>query len=483
MPDDVQLSFLSWLTDNDATRQDNYRAYREYYDGQHDTQLTERQRRYLQIKTGVEFNSNYAPIVVDALAERLTVTGFDAGQGDLPTLLWDWWQRERMDATQKVTHKSAVRDGDAYMIISWDNDNKRPIFTHELAFAGDCGVKVHYSNERRGVVDFASRRWRVEQGLGAGSVRRMNLYYPDRIEKYVSNSESSEGNWQKYDDGSGAWPNPWVNKRGEPLGVPVVHFKNNDQGYDYGSSELAPMIPLQNALNKTIIDLLAAADTSAFRLLYMIGDDPSSLSISPGAWIYSTRPPGGDSGAAIGVVPGEDLSPMIALKDAFVMEIARVTRTPMHYFQTSGQVAAEGTMKQEEVGLISRAEDRQVSFGNAWEDAMKMAIRLSNAFGGTALDETQMLTTLWVQAEIRNEQIEMQNLKVKSELGIPQEQVWREMGYNDDQIATMRQMKEQEAASSANSLALALLRQQREFDQGQGEEEEDEEEEQEMTDA
>lgn len=481
MPDDIQLSFLSWLTDNDATRQDNYRAYREYYDGQHDTQLTERQRRYLQIKTGVEFNDNYAPIVVDALAERLTVTGFDAGKGDLPTLLWDWWQRERMDATQKVMHKSAVRDGDAYMIISWDNDSKRPRFTPELAYAGSSGVKVHYSNERRGVVDFASRRWVVDQGSNAGKVRRMNLYYPDRIEKYISNSEASEGNWQPYDDGSGAWPNPWVNKRGEPLGVPVVHFKNNDQGYDYGTSELAPMIPLQNALNKTIIDLLAAADTTSFRMLYMIGDDPSGITVSPGGWLYSLRPPSGENGAAIGFIPGENLTPVIALKDSFVVEIARVTRTPMHYFQTSGQRAAEGTLKQEEVGLVSRAEDRQVTFGNAWEDAMMLAIRLSNTFGGTALDEEQMLTTLWAQAEIRNEQVEMQNLKVKSELGIPQEQVWREMGYNDDQIATMRQMKEQEAASSANSLALALLRQQREFDQGQGEEEEDEEEEQEMT--
>src|SRR4030067_217864 len=52
------------------------RQYREYYDGKHETMLTERQRKYLQIKTGQEFNDNYCPIVVDALAERLVVTGF-----------------------------------------------------------------------------------------------------------------------------------------------------------------------------------------------------------------------------------------------------------------------------------------------------------------------------------------------------------------------------------------------------------------------
>jgi len=56
------------------------------------------------------------------------------------------------------------------------------------------------------------------------------------------------------------------------LGVPVVHFRNNDQGYDYGASELSSVIPLQNALNKTIIDLLASADTSAFASGDVIAD-------------------------------------------------------------------------------------------------------------------------------------------------------------------------------------------------------------------
>ena len=63
----------------DQEREGRYRAYREYYDGEHDTQLTDRQRQYLQLKVGEEFNGNYRPIVVDALVERLTVTGVETG--------------------------------------------------------------------------------------------------------------------------------------------------------------------------------------------------------------------------------------------------------------------------------------------------------------------------------------------------------------------------------------------------------------------
>jgi len=112
MPDEVRLSFLHWLATEDSERQERYTAYREYYDGDHDAQLNERQRKYLQIKMGEEFNANYCPIVVDALAERLSVTGLQV-EGGQDEVMWDWWQVNRMDGMQGVvhTHLSAGRVG------------------------------------------------------------------------------------------------------------------------------------------------------------------------------------------------------------------------------------------------------------------------------------------------------------------------------------------------------------------------------------
>ena len=93
MPDNpIRVSFLEWQKKGDETRQSNYRAFREYYDGLHDTQLTARQRRFLELKTDREFNVNYCPIVVNSLAERLNVTGFDAGDTQ-SEILWQWWQQ------------------------------------------------------------------------------------------------------------------------------------------------------------------------------------------------------------------------------------------------------------------------------------------------------------------------------------------------------------------------------------------------------
>ena len=466
MSDIVQQSFLSWLLVEEEARQKLYRAYREYYDGEHDTQLSDRQRKYLSIKAGEEFRSNYCPIVVDALCERLKGTGFSAGEQD--EVIWDWWQRNRMDAVQGTVHLAAARDGDAYLMVEWDNELMLPRFTFEPALCDGEGVQVVYSDERN-VPLLATKRWLMTTEGKVGKQRRRNIYYPDRIVRQISDSDEFEGAWRPYASEGAPAEEPWTGRDGTPLGLPVIHFKNKDCGYNYGASELRDVVPLQNAINKTVIDLMAAADTTAFRIFWMLGDDPSNLSVAPGTWVYSTRPPGGEQGAAMGYFPGEDLSNLIALLDALAIEIARVTRTPVSYFQVSGQRPAEGTLKQEESGLVGKVKDRQVAFGNAWEDAIGMARRLWNTFGGgPELDEAQIISTVWDDPETRNERLLIEGLKVKAELGVPPEQLWREMGYDADQIEEMQAMKAQAEQARAN-LGGELLRQ---FDRGQTGEEE-----------
>ena len=268
--------YLDMVGGAGSERLDRYRAYREYYNGDHNTQLTDRQRAYLQIKIGAEFNDNYCPVVVDVLAERLEVTGFNAAEQDKD--LWQWWDDNRMDHNQGVVHTAAIRDGDAYVLVQWDNDNARPDFAYEPAFDGGEGVDVVYDPDCRGRPLFAVKQWKDSQKR-----RRLNLYMPDRVEKYIRNDDEA-GYWLPYQpEGDESWPIPWVSGDNEPLGIPLIHFRHQDKGYNYGKSELRDVVPLQNALNKAIIDLVAAADTTAFRIYWMLGDDPSDLEVTPGS--------------------------------------------------------------------------------------------------------------------------------------------------------------------------------------------------------
>ena len=55
--DIIRETFLAWLATEDSERQGRYITYREDSDGVHDTQLTARMRKFLQLKTGEEFNT------------------------------------------------------------------------------------------------------------------------------------------------------------------------------------------------------------------------------------------------------------------------------------------------------------------------------------------------------------------------------------------------------------------------------------------
>lgn len=461
MPDnnDTLPTVLDALSER-TIREDRIVAYREYYEGEHDTQLTERQRRYLQLKIGEEFRANYCPIVVDTLAERLTLTGFQTAE-DQASLLWQWWKANRMDHWQTVIHTTAIRDGDCYLLVAFDSEAQRPTLTFEPAYDGREGMKALYTAGKRGQVKVAFKRWKDDNGNA-----RLNLYYADRIEKYIryqqGNQTTGAPAWTQYrPDPSDPWPIPWRNPAGYPLGVPICHFRNNDRGYNYGSSELRDIIPMQNALNKGIIDLVAAADTTAFRVYWMLGDDPSGLEIQPGSWVFSTKPPTGEDGVSTGYFPGEDLSPLIAFKDQFAVEIARISRTPISYFQISGHRPAEGTLKQEESGLVAKAKNRQVSFGNVWEDAMEIARRLWNTFGDVettslegqligTLDERAAIESQWADPQSRNEKELLETLKLKAELGVPLETLWAEMGYTAEEINRLRAQRGEELQSTSN---------------------------------
>jgi len=395
--DVVQLSYLAWLESQENTRFDKYAMFRDYYEGEHDTALTKRTRKYLELSSEQEFSFNFCPIIVDALAEKLKIANFDCGTDKtLSDQVAEWWKFNRMDAQQGVVHTSAVRDGDTYILVEWDNESGMPLLTHEKAYdsVSQQGMHIIYSDERRMLPVVAVKRWTITSGVNI-KTRRTNFYYPNRIEKY---SDEGTGNtWQHYVEEGEEWPIPWTDTGrigGKPLGIPAVHFRNKDQGYSYGESELEDVIPLANASNKVFIDLLGAADSTGFQMYTASGYDGSGRTVAPGVFLWSENPE-----TKFGVLPPASLAALIELHDKITADAAKLTRTPLSFFQLTGQVAAAGTLKEQRAGLISKALDRQTTFGNSWEDAIAIARRLHNVWGTGKLDEATRVSTVWVDDE------------------------------------------------------------------------------------
>ena len=94
-----------------------------------------------------------------------------------------------------------------------------------------------------------------------------------------------------------------------------------------------------------------------------------------------------------------------------------------------------------------------------------MAHRIQAAFGsGVVADESDvMVDTTWDDPETRNEQSHMEVSKAKAELGVSKHQLFREMGYTQDQIDQMDVDGMTERQNETNIGAEIL----RSFNQGQ----------------
>ena len=104
MPVDVQLelevAYAGWLAQEERRRQEAIVLARQYYAGEHDVPLTDRQKEFLGFQDGgnERFALNYCRTVVGAVAERLIVSGVagvGAGGEALAQRAWEWWQANR----------------------------------------------------------------------------------------------------------------------------------------------------------------------------------------------------------------------------------------------------------------------------------------------------------------------------------------------------------------------------------------------------
>lgn len=463
MTNPADLSYLEYLAADEKAYQRMIVRARKYHAGDQPVELTDRMLEFLGLSgSDPAFILNVARLVVMAAAERLKVTGYDSDEepsgedGVKPLAAWAWerWQQNRMDGVQDELHTGAIRDGEYFLLIDGDDLNKRARFTPHQRYTdaqeagGDgYGVRVFYENENEsGPIAYATKHWTEKRTVRDGAqikrvaVKRMNIYWPDKLERY----ELIKHEWQEIGVVD------WRDRAGAPLGVPIVHFRNPDQ-----RCEAADAWPIQDAINKAFVDLVAAEDIAALGILVTLGffpttdgqppreDGSNALLIQPGAFISTTKGPGDADAKRL---QGENLEQLITAIQSKIQWLAGVTSTPPARFQVTGQIARAETLKEQETPLLAKLAPKQTLFGNAWEDAMYMARRIENTFYGGALPEDIILSTQWGPIATRDEKNEREALILERDLGVPRKKLWAKMGYSQWEIAEMEAMKLEEDA-------------------------------------
>jgi len=432
---------------------------RKYHNGDQDTYMTPRVQEFVKLHGEVrKFNLNICRTITLAVKDELSVSGFNTSEVPDATGLktqakwaWDLWTQNHMDAVQAEVHESALSDRETFIIVDFDYSNVRPRLIHNYKFTdldvdGDGqGCWMLYENDdvnqpaRCGIKQWVQTTY-DETGQPTTATRR-TIYYPDHIEKWIYISS-----WEHFIEPPNPdpaippepWPIPWIGKDGKPAGIPVIHFRNVNL-----TPEAWDAISIQDAINKTLIDILASNDLSAFQMLAALGwypttdgeppkDDGSNLlKVGAGQFIGTKDPDG-----KIQVISGNDPTALVNTLKDFITMAAQVTGTPTSRFTTTKLVASQETLKEQNTQLKKKAKDRRILFGDAWEACMSMARKVANMFGGVTLDELVTFETIWAD----NETVE--DLTAKIALGVPKETIWNEAGYTQEQIVNMKRTDE-----------------------------------------
>ena len=422
----ITKSYLQEVENESLNRAVMYQRYGNYYKYGAQSTLIVVPEKFKKELNNLGLRRNYCAPVVDAYIAKLRYKGLIVSDDKAREVIEETWHRNRMDAKMIQLHRTAAKKGDAYVIVWPDEEGNIQIQVNSPEFITPITDPADINN-----VLYFKKEWQVYTGEEV--IVRRDVFYPDHIERLWSREGE---NWAPYtaDGKPDKYPNPY--------GVlPIVHFKNRiDEGL-FGISELADAIPIQDDINRIIMDMLMAAGYLGFGQTYIIGttykqivgNNPNGLDKNPGSgWIIPNE------NAKVGKLAADDMRGLLEAIRQEVQEMATITRTPLHYLQASGGTPSGVSLQELEGPLADKVLEAQVSFGNAYEDINRL-ILLENGIRDV---ETSILWQDPVQyIDVKKTQ---NDIALYNGGAISRKQLLRNQGYTDEQIERIEKEIQQE---------------------------------------
>jgi hypothetical protein len=421
-------AWLEVLLQQLDSEQPKVKLYKRYRDGDHDLRYAT--AKFRQAFGGMfnEFSDNWCELIVDAPNERLHVKGFRLGSTPLANkAAWAIWQANNLDTASTMVHREAITCSKAYWLV----EPVRAGETYPRVTPEDpsCCTVITDPSDRR-IRLAALKRW-----LGTDGYLYATVYLPDAVYKYRSTSKARQG----------ATPQ-WSTRPGDPGGgnelgvVPMIPVINMPDMMGGGRSDLRNAIPLQNAITKTVLDMLVASEFAAFPQRVVLGaeapknPDGSNASDSDIKMAMSKLLMfKGD--AKIDQYSAADLNNYVTALSPLVHHLAGQTRTPPHYLLGEMVNVSGDALVASESGLVARTSEKQTPFGEGHEEMIRVA---GMAMGDDELATASTAETIWADAQFRNEAALIDGLVKLKQLNIPDEILWERLGMSPTEIERVK---------------------------------------------
>lgn len=457
-----------------------YTRARQYYDGTTPEFFANIRMRRMMARTGNRFRFNFAHIPVDVVTDRVALRQLTSTDTAQDALLQAAWDDNALDRLYVKLIRDAGTYGDMY-VIAWPDpvDDARV----KISLNDPLCCRVIYSDEDPLQPDYAIKKWMMGRALYTPGMiaqiragqepmppQRVNLYYADRIEKYITlpadeggyRDGTKETDWARFrDQDDDEWPMP------NPYGrIPVFHFRNDEP---YGSPEHSNAYGPQDAINKIVINHVATMDYAGFPIRAALAEadsdgaefgdqDEDSFSFPTDTGATLPR----DARSQLSADPGslwylrgikellqlDPVDPDTFLKpfDGYVRAMAQISEIPMHYFDPTGDAPSGESLKVAEAPLVKRANERQAWYGATTIDLAQFVLTLLGVASPT-------VALLWDPAESQSEAADVAVAGAKQAIGVGVEQTLIELGYEEDQISGWLRESGQDVQQRAEILA------------------------------
>ncbi len=445
-----------------------YEEAEDAYEGKREEYFADQRIQQKIGASGERYRFNLAKTPVNVLARKLelvSVTSPGDGGKSVTSRITEIWDANDMDVYHPATILMALEYGDAYL-MRWESaelddspitplpDDAEPdedltAIRVELTLHNPKNSRMVYDPENHRRKWFFIKRWSVPRENG--KVWRADLYFRDRIERYVSLKDSGCDRADGWEEFTG-WPDGdeeapvLTNPFGE---VPFAHYRT---ALPYGIPVHRDAYPAQDALNKALITLINSLDTQGWPARFALtepgaeldqnGDDPdfpsgddsrattetgrsarqSNLRAGPGTLNY--LPGVKELVELAGADPDKFLTPA----EFFLRLMAQTTDVPMHHFDPNGEVPSGESLKVKDRPLNKAVQRLQKLFKAPELETWRGALAISGMKVATPLE------IRWSPVDQATGKDDWETVGLKQGAGVPTRQTLVEAGYEPETV-------------------------------------------------
>jgi hypothetical protein len=417
------MDYIRLALDYIIQRREDYNRAETYYEGtQPEVFLNQRWFKLFRNYKS-DFRFNFSKTVVDAVLNRLELDKVETNSARADQYFMELLEQPDIKIDMNEIHKNTLIYGDAYAIV-WPDENGKMAIDYNSPLT----TVVIYDQENPRKKLFAAKMWQYADY----NVKKvyLNLYFPDRIEKYEGMGEIEYMGTAV--STSFTLMETIVNPWGE---IPVFHFRTHKP---YGRPEHADAFGPQDAINKLISTHMMTVDYQGAPQRYALSnggnasefedfseDDTArenlgSLQNGPGQLWYL------QGVSSVGQFPAADPATFTNPVNEFVADMAAITSTPIHYFSSTSYLPSGQALRVAEAPLTKKVQNRQMAFESTWRDVFLYMLRIEGIVASIDID--------WAPIETVDAVDNWDVAVRKKSVGMPLEQILIELGY-DGEIA------------------------------------------------